>query len=58
MQESIKNILEKNKNSEKNFFELKKFFQENKIFIFSDLDDTITNNSDIFFSKVKFLEKS
>lgn len=57
MQNKIKNILAKNKNSKKIFSELKNFFQENKIFIFSDLDDTITQNSDIFFSKVKILER-
>ena len=37
--------------------ELKTYFAENNILVFSDLDDTITNNNDIFYTKVKLLKK-
>lgn len=56
LQTKIDKIIKSNiKNNEK-FIDFKKLFKEYKINVFCDFDDTITNNINIYYSKILFLK--
>lgn len=58
MQEEInKTLLDKNIPKKDKINIIKSIFEKYNITCFSDLDDTITNNYDVFYSKVKFINK-
>lgn len=58
MQEEINKILfDKNICKKDKINSIKSVFEKYNIICFSDLDDTITNNYDVFYSKVKFINK-
>ena len=51
----VKRIIQKSNNV---FLDLRNFFRHNNIFFFSDLDDTITSNKNLFYFKVKFYKNN